>query len=391
VAAGTGIDGEGREPRLDGLRGLAILLVMLAHTTRFDLAEGPLGVALTAIPSLGWTGVDLFFVLSGFLITGILLRSKASPVYYRSFYARRTLRIFPLYYAVLAFFLLLAPRLFESFHAMWTLGAEADGVWYWLYLSNLRMALGGERHPLDVSWSLAVEEHFYLIWPFVVRAVDERRLLPLCGLVAAGALAMRCALLAAGAEPVAAYVLTPARLDTLATGAALALVARRAGGLGSLARPARLVLPAALALFAAGVVALRATRPEPADWIELVEGLSLTTRPLMASAGFSLLCVLFGALLVSVLTAPPGALRARCFESRALRSLGKYSYALYLLHGPAGALVGVHFPWARLDGHRVLAQACFWLLAMGFAFALARLSWAVFEAPLLRLKRHFPY
>ena len=385
------MDVERREPRLDGLRGLAILLVMLAHTTRFDLAEGPLGVALTAIPSLGWTGVDLFFVLSGFLITGILLRSKRSPNYYRSFYARRFLRIFPLYYAVLAFFLLLVPRVFESFNAFWTLGARADGAWYWLYLSNLRMALGGERHPLDVSWSLAVEEHFYLIWPFVVRYVDERRLLAICGLVAAGAFAVRCALLAAGAEPVAAYVLTPARLDTLATGAALAIVAVRTGSLGALARPARAALPAALALFAAGAVALRATRPVAADWVALVEGLSLTTRPLMLTLGFTLLCVVNGALLVCVLTAPAGAWLARGFETRGLRSLGKYSYALYLLHGPAGALVGVHFPWARFEDHRILAQAIFWVLSLGFALGLARLSWVALEAPLLRLKRHFPY
>jgi len=364
---------------------------MLAHTTRFDLAEGPLGVALTAIPSLGWTGVDLFFVLSGFLITGILLRSKQSPVYYRSFYARRFLRIFPLYYAVLAFFLLLVPRLFESFHAFWTLGAEAEPVWYWLYLSNVRMALGGERHPLDVSWSLAVEEHFYLIWPFVVRFVDERRLLPICGFVAAGAFAVRCALLAGGAEPVAAYVLTPARLGTLATGAALAVAARRSGGLGALARPAGLALPAALALFAALAAWLRATRPAPAGWEELVEGLSLTTRPLMATLGFSLLCVVNGALLVSVLTAPADAWRARCFETRALRSLGKYSYALYLLHGPAAAWLGIRVPWERLGAHPVAAQLGFWVLSMGLAFALAWLSWVALEAPLLRLKRHFPY
>ena len=385
------MDVERREPRLDGLRGLAILLVMLAHTTRFDLAKGPLGVALTAVPSLGWTGVDLFFVLSGFLITGILLRSKRSPNYYRSFYARRFLRIFPLYYAVLAFFLLLVPRLFESFNAWWTLGARADGAWYWLYLSNLRMALGGERHPLDVSWSLAVEEHFYLIWPFVVRYVDERRLLAICGFVAAGAFAVRCALLAAGAVPVAAYVLTPARLDTLATGAALAIVAVRSGSLGALARPARIALPAALALFAAGVVALRATRPVAADWVELVEGLSLTTRPLMMTLGFTLLCVVSGALLVAVLTAPASAWLARGFETRALRDLGKYSYALYLLHGPAGTLVGIHFPWARFEDHWVLGQAGFWVLSMGLALGLARLSWVAFEAPLLRLKRYFPY
>jgi peptidoglycan/LPS O-acetylase OafA/YrhL len=388
VATGASTDGEWREPRLDGLRGLAILLVMLAHTTQFSRLEGPVGAALTAIPSLGWTGVDLFFVLSGFLITGILLRSKRSPVYYRSFYARRLLRIFPLYYAVLGFFLLVVPRLFPVFHDWWTLGAQADGAWYWLYLSNLHMALGGERHPLDISWSLAVEEHFYLVWPFVVRALDERRLLLVCAAVAVGSFAVRCALVFGGAEPVAAYVLTPARLDTLATGAALAIAARRSGGLGALARPASLVLPAALALFAAGAFWLRSTRRPAAGWAEFIEGLSLTTRPLMATVGFTLLCAINGALLVWVLTAPAAAWRARCFEARPLRVLGKYSYALYLLHGPAAALLGIHYPW---EGFGALAQGVFWVLAMGFALALAMLSWVLLEAPLLRLKRHFPY
>jgi peptidoglycan/LPS O-acetylase OafA/YrhL len=253
------------------------------------------------------------------------------------------------------------------------------------------MALGGAHHPLDVSWSLAVEEHFYLIWPFVVRALDERRLLLLCAAVAAGCFAVRCALVFGGAEPLAAYVLTPTRLDTLATGAALAVAARRSGGLGALARPASLVLPAALGLFAAGALWLRSTRPVATTWVEVAEGLSLTTRPLMATVGFSLLCVINGALLVWVLTAPAAARRARCFEARPLRILGKYSYALYLLHGPAAALLGLHYAWDRFGAHPFLAQGVFWLLAMGFTLALAMLSWVVLEAPLLRLKRHFPY
>jgi peptidoglycan/LPS O-acetylase OafA/YrhL len=393
-------DAERRDPRLDGLRGLAILLVMLFHMTRFELAQRPAGIALSAVPLMGWSGVDLFFVLSGFLITGILLRTKESPGYYRTFYARRALRIFPLYYAVLTFFTLIAPHVaLSSGGRPFVLAPPLQGAaWYWLYLSNVRIAwIGHTQSLVDVSWSLAIEEHFYLIWPWVVRRCDARRLLAICAATAAGALALRAACIAAGANPLVAYVLTPCRLDTLATGAALAVVAARAtsrsgGGLAVLARPARLALPAAAAAFVACWAYLRfSAAGAPSDATAATEALSLTTRPLMQTAGYTLLCVAYGALLVWVATAPAGSRRARCFELGALRQLGKYSYALYLLHFPVATLVLQLFPRELYLRAFVPAQLLVWALAIGASYALARLSWALLEEPMLRLKRHFPY
>jgi peptidoglycan/LPS O-acetylase OafA/YrhL len=390
---------EARDPRLDGLRGLAIALVMLYHTTQFAFARGPLAEALVLAPSVGWSGVDLFFVLSGFLITGILLRAKRSSSYYGAFYARRVLRIFPLYYAVLVFFLIVVPRLgvFASVNDLWQEGSDRNGLWFWLYLSNLRVAWTGawQHHALDITWSLAIEEHFYLLWPLVVRSCGERALLRVCAATALAALGLRVALVASGAAPAVAYVLTPCRLDTLATGAALAILARR-HGLAALAPWARRVLPAALALFAACYAFARVgagAAPTAADYAAATEhALGFTTHPLVQTVGYTLLCAIYGALLVIVAAAPAGSPWARVFELRWLRSLGTYSYALYLFHFFVGMLA-VGLPWtpARNPQWFVPAQLALWATAIAASYGLARLSWALLEAPMLSLKRHFPY
>ena len=387
---------EARDPRLDGLRGLAILLVMLYHTTHYGLARTTLAEALTIVPSVGWSGVDLFFVLSGFLITGILLAAKHSTTYYSAFYARRVLRIFPLYYATLAFFLILVPRieLFSQVDYFWNPGATRQQFWYWLYLSNVQAAITGvwQHQTLDLTWSLAIEEHFYLVWPLVVRHVSERRLLSICAGTIVAALLLRAALVVAGAPALSAYTLTPCRLDTLATGAAIAILARRAGGLEALARASRVVLAASLALFVAVQAWIRLGQPAVTGYEAITrQVLALNTGPLMQTLGYTLLCGIYGALLVWVLTAPTRAIRARFFEMAWLRSLGLYSYALYLLHFFVALMIVSVFAPANFPEHFVMAQLFFWLLSIGTAYALARASWVLIEAPMLRFKRFFPY
>ena len=387
---------EARDPRLDGLRGLAILLVALYHTTHYGLVQSKLEAALTIVPSVGWSGVDLFFVLSGFLITGILLETRDGTTYYRAFYARRVLRIFPLYYATLAFFLLVVPQLplFAAVDHFWNPGASREQFWYWLFLSNVQAALTGawQHQTLDISWSLAIEEHFYLLWPLVVRYASERRLLQICAGTIVAALLLRAALVAAGASPLAAYTLTPCRLDTLATGAAIAILARRAGGLAALARTARFVLPVALALFVVVQAWIRLGQPPVTGYQAITrQVLMLNNDPLMQTIGFSLLCAVYGALLVWVLEAPAASWRARCFEMRWLRSFGRYSYAMYLFHFFVAVMAVNLFTPGSHPQHFALAQLCFWLLAIGVTYALARASWFLLEAPALRWKRFFPY
>jgi len=374
---------EARDPRLDGLRGLAIGLVLLFHATRFGVVATPGQRAALEVPALGWSGVDLFFVLSGFLITGILLRTRGSSTYYRSFYARRALRIFPLYYAVLVFWIAIAPRVAVDVDGVSRpLGAPvAQPFWYWAYLTNVGVIVrGGSSHLLDVTWSLAIEEHFYLLWPWVVLHASDRRLLGICAGTAVGALALRAAAIAFGAPPDTAYMFTPCRLDTLATGAALAVLAARPDGLRRLAGPAPIAFAASLAL-----VALASSLGGVAD--PLARGRS----PGMQTAGFTLLCTAWGSLLVWLVTAGVDAPIARLFESAPLRSLGRYSYAIYLVHLPIALWVQQrigedavrrHFAWAQLGGFAATAA---------LSYLLARVSWALLEEPMLRLKRRFPY
>jgi peptidoglycan/LPS O-acetylase OafA/YrhL len=363
-------------PALDGLRGVAIACVMLYHQTLIGESPSALDRAFAWLPLGGWAGVDLFFVLSGFLITGILLDSRGEPGYYRSFYARRALRILPLYYAVAAFSFLVLPHLghprAERFAAV-----AADQGWYWLLLSNVPIALAGAfRHGvMDVSWSLAIEEQFYLAWPLVVAWVPRRRLAGLCAALAALSLLWRTGALLLGAGPVAVLVLTPGRLDGLAVGALVAVAARSPGGLARLrawSGPAALGAAAVLAAVAAG------------------GGLD-PLRPAMQTAGYSAFVVLAGALLVNTLAAPRGSALARTLERAPLVALGRYSYALYLFHLPVraairDALLARGWP-LTVAGSYLPAQLAFYAVATAATLALAWASWHLLEKRFLALRR----
>src|SRR5205823_1934832 len=134
----------------------------------------------------GWSGVDLFFVLSGFLITGILCDAKGRDGYFRNFFTRRILRIFPLYYGFLGVVFLLLPRVTPfGRHLAALLHYQ---VWYWTYLLNVLISLRGWPPVADFNhfWLLAVEDQFYLVWPFVVYMLGRRALLAACVGIAAG-------------------------------------------------------------------------------------------------------------------------------------------------------------------------------------------------------------
>jgi peptidoglycan/LPS O-acetylase OafA/YrhL len=370
-------------PALDGLRGIAILLVMAFHftSTGATVARGDASVGdrvLYGVAGAGWIGVDLFFVLSGFLITGILLDAKGSASFLRNFYARRVLRIFPLYYAFLALLLIIVPL---------AAGARFDApfldqVWYWLYLPNVRAAVSPSIHEnlfhnaAGHLWSLAIEEQFYLIWPFCVIALARRRLAILCGLMIAGALATRIALHLLGTS---AYAVMPARADALAMGALVALAVRSHSG----TRWARsLALPAAAAAsLVVTAIAVRGSGLHIGDvWTQ--------------TAGLSALAALFAAVVFGASRADVRAL-ASVLGWRPLCSIGKYSYGIYILHQPLIVLAAWRIDAAGgmpavlgLQAPAVLALA---LAAGAAAYAAAWLSWHVYESRFLRLKARFAY
>src|SRR5215468_10531003 len=229
----------GHLPVLDGVRALAVLGVLIFHFVGTMTPTNWVERAIVGVTKYGILGVDLFFVLSGFLITGILYDARNEPHYFRNFYMRRVLRIFPLYYGVLALVFVVAP-LIPLLRGP-TLDYLVDRQWWaWLYGVNVYIALKGDWSfsYLEHLWSLCIEEHFYFFWPVAVYLMARRpRLLIVASLsIAFAAMAARLAGSMMGLSWWTTYVLTPFRLDGLALGAFLAVAARQPRGLERLAR-----------------------------------------------------------------------------------------------------------------------------------------------------------
>jgi peptidoglycan/LPS O-acetylase OafA/YrhL len=368
-------------PVLDGIRGLAILLVVMIHLTQFGglQYESVAGEALKQITRTGWTGVDLFFVLSGFLITGILYDAKGGHSFFAHFYARRCLRIFPVYYGVLFLLFVMLPLVRQpsaSFQAL-----IDDQAWYWAYLANVKIALTDwpEHVSLGHFWSLAVEEQFYLVWPLVVYFLGHRALIRVCIGCILAALGVRLALAWFGLG-LPAYVLAPARMDALAVGGLLALVARGTDGLSPWRHHAWWALASSLAVLAAILLWRRELVPEDA---------------VMFTGGFSLLAVFFGALLTLTVTSPPGSALATLFSSSALTLMGRYSYGLYVFHVPLFGLLrrrGITISsFEAVLGSHAAGHIAYVLGAGGAALLMAMVSWHLFESQILKWKSKFPY
>ncbi len=184
-------------PALDAVRGMSMLMVAVYHMT-FIRPTNTLETGIVFIAQSLWVSVDIFFALSSFLITGILLDSVNKARYFRNFWARRSLRVFPLYFAIVIFSLLILPYL--NHPKMSNFGRiKGDEWYYWIYLQNIPIAWGGFRHAiLDVTWTLAIEEQFYLIWPFVIFLIPRARLPIVFVALFAISLAARLAMLGAG-------------------------------------------------------------------------------------------------------------------------------------------------------------------------------------------------
>ena len=369
-------------PALDGLRGVAILLVVILHGTESLDRVHALPERLLTFTNIGFTGVDLFFVLSGFLITGILLDAKGAAGYFRVFYTRRVLRIFPLYYAYLAIIFLVLPLLPLALPATYGELREHQ-IWYWTYLSNvLNAMLEGWRIDGAFTthfWSLAVEEQFYLIWPAIVLLLSARSLRNACIALIVGVPLLRLGLRVADVNPVSAYVLTVCRVDALAMGALIAVMWRREGERELLRRLA-LPLFGVAGLTLAGIGVWRGGFGQ----FDLVVG----------TIGFSVWAAFYGALLATALTAPMRATWVPdVFSKPWLRFFGKYSYAIYVFHRPVCGLAETVVPYASLSGAigSVGAGFLFVLAILAASTAAALLSWWLLESRFIALKDRFPY
>ena len=366
---------------LDGLRGIAILLVVASHfvsNLRIS-ADGPAWV-LVAIAHAGWTGVDLFFVLSGFLITGILVDARGSNSYFKAFYARRALRILPAYYGFLFAIFVLLPLLNLGAGDNYMLARQHQG-WYWLHLTNIMMAIGEipgrGPYPNTLFWSLAVEEQFYFIWPAVVALCSTDTLRKVCIAGVIGCIVLRIIGALSGVSGLALSVLPITRGDTLFVGGLLAIEYRR-GGLERFATVAKVAS-------AAGAVVL-------AVLIAIYRQLDYHDPGTAMFGSIAIMVLGASALVISV--SPHKSRISYALRSRFLRFFGRYSYAIYIVHTAVLAGLNHYRPFASLPmvGGLALPAQTIWALAyVGISTGIAILSWNLVEKHFLRLKRFFPY
>ena len=370
----------GHLPALDGVRGLAILAVLLFHFVAPVNPKGPVDDAITWVFSYGALGVDLFFLLSGFLITGILYDSLADPSYFRNFYMRRVLRIFPLYYGVLVIVFLVVPAI-PALHGSEIAGLRSHQAWAWLYGVNIYLAIhnGWVLSYIEHFWSLAIEEQFYLVWPLVVWLLGgkPRLFLGVSLAVAIASFGGRIIASLCGASDVVTIVLTPFELDTLAIGGFFAVYMRQPDGE---ARIRRMIVPMTCAGFSLLILQFGVRH-----FLEYGSALESLRR-----GAFHLL---LAALLLKALCEPASSVWSRFFRSSPMVTLGKYSYGLYVYHHFLSYYFATHnteLALAAVIGSRTAALALQAVVGMAASMAVAWLSYEYFEKYFLRLKRFWP-
>ena len=359
-------------PVLDGLRAVAVLLVV-PHNLNLIATFSGTQLAVAALHR-GWIGVQLFFVLSGFLITGILLDARDSPRYYRSFFVRRALRIFPLYYATLLVLFVFLPAL----------GAPSAGrdplaeLSYWAYFSNWYGPFHQGEESVSHFWSLAIEEQFYLLWPFVVHRRSAAWVLRLCLAIAAASLLLRVVMLMAGAPTQAIYQFLVTRMDALALGGAAAAAFRIPSAASWMLNRRRFMLGASVVSLAAGAAISRGY---------------FSISPMTLSLGYTFLAVAFALLIAA------GAAADRLGEAGGLgvlrwpplRRVATYSYAMYVLSVPLHVLLGkpVLKALGLASSNSVAVDFIYIAAGTALSFLAAAASFHLLEVHFLKLKDRF--
>jgi len=368
----------GHIPALDGIRGVAILLVVLSHLTPTGPnARHGISHLIVRLSDSGTIGVDLFFVLSGFLITGILLRSKNSRRYFINFYGRRALRIFPIYYFVLA---LVAIALFTVPALSSYQNLRSNWPYFWFYGTNILIArhgpaaVEGRWLGLGYLWSLAVEEHFYLFWPMIVLLCSRKTLIRVCVALLAIAPLFRAFSPFMWSEPIASYVLTWCRMDALVIGALLAIVANDTNP-ADIVRRFRWVGLISTPLFIL-YICIRLIHP------------SLVHDAIARTMEGSINALFFVSLIAISLV--PGVI-STIMTTRTLRFFGVYSYGIYVWHGVLLNLINESLSTRRLSfgDHLWIGVIPHYVLSIAAMTVVAMLSYHLLEQPFLKLKRYF--
>ncbi len=372
------IDFKTRFPALDGLRALAVTMVFFAHYGG-GAHGGTLLRWFNVLRLRGGSGVSIFFVLSGFLITGILYDTRNDSESFRRFFARRAVRIFPVYYLLFLVLALLTP----FFHYQW----KATHGWFLVYAGNLAAnfdpslyGLPSPNHPaasagLSHLYSLCLEEQFYLLWPCAVFLIRDRvKLLWLCGLLCAGALALRLLAFHLWSYDTVLFVvgrMLPFRIDDLCWGALLALLLRGPSA-AILQRSMKWLFLAALIPF----LLLQATC-DLFSWQSITFGWTLFALASMGLIGMTL---------------TPGTAAFGLFNLSPMRMLGRYSYGFYLWHAVWADAWRQALVWITARVHSLLLGGIITLpLCFACTLLVAKLSYDLFEVRFLKLKHRFEY
>jgi peptidoglycan/LPS O-acetylase OafA/YrhL len=355
------IDGsQSRVTALDGVRGLAISLVLLAHVFPFQARSVPERVLLV-LTSTGWIGVQLFFVLSGFLLIGILVDEKGSVFYFQRFYIRRVLRIFPIYFVFLV-----------ALSTILAIRPALGGICYWTYTANFKDLIPNcsQIEALGPLWSLSVEEQFYLLLPATIALCSRDGLVRVLIIAGTGSILLRAILVIGFNALTPAFAWTPTNLDGFAAGGLTALALRSEAGLRWLKKASPTVFLTALAFFSGLGLGNRSF-----GWL-------IQPRTSLVLGAPAVVVMSAGLIGLALTSNSVGA----ALSCRPLRVLGKYSYAIYLFHTPVSELVrnGI-----RRASHSTppFADVIFaGLISVFLSLVMAIISWRLIEAPLLRLK-----
>lgn len=366
----------GRIPQLDGVRGIAILEVLVWHYSGgVHAAQKTLLGYIIRLLYLTWSGVDLFFVLSGFLIGGMLLDNRESSNYFRVFYVRRFFRIVPIYFLLLL--------LGQTLNQIGQSYPERTGdlislAWYLSFTQNIWMVLHGSwNFWLGQSWSLAVEEQFYALIPLTLWLVPNKKLPSLLIGLTTLVIALRCLAYIVASQQRAAianHVLLPCRMDALLLGVLCAYAVRQ---------------PEISLWLSGNIKTLYATLAGLIACVGMigVRGWGLGSL-FMGTIGFSVLALLYAAFLLVAVTEVRGPVRWLT-SIAPLRQLGIWAYGIYLFHALIPFYLFKLFGRAAAidstkDGLIFVASVLLVLLA-------AHLSWQYFEKPLVKFGHRWRY
>jgi peptidoglycan/LPS O-acetylase OafA/YrhL len=363
-------------PVLDGLRGLAIIGVLLTHAAVYFQAHGAATRWFLPVMQFGQWGVDLFFVLSGFLITGILLDTRTAINRERSFYGRRVLRIFPVYYLALGLVLFVQPH-WGWLRTAASLQTPAEYLSYLFYFQNWLPLFNNGGAPNSLVghfWSLAVEEQFYLVWPVIVWHLSARAIARLCLVALLVTLVVRILLVAHFGSDVWVYRFTITRADGLYVGSALAVIYAVKGHV-----PKRLMV-GLVALGGAALAIIALFGPARQIWL---------TGTQMSMIGISGVALLSGASVIFCLQSDETSV-AKLLKQRWLRTFGKYSYGMYVWHFP------IYYGMQHLLEEQSFVFPLPTVIALPFlgviiavSFMAAWMSFNFYEQWFLQLKVHF--